>query len=340
MFRRCIISLTLSCNPSGFVDNCPYDFNPGQEDTDGDGTADACDNCPNLPNPSQSDVDGDGIGDDCDICPFDPDNDIDGDGICGDVDNCAPVANPGQEDANNDGIGDACEITITVDSLVIPISGELFDLTGTGCSGPGITYESYRWELDNEMGQGPQLQVDMAMVATVCVVCSSQYDYVEACGTVAVYDPTAGHVTGGGFILSPPGAFVADPTLTGKANFGFNARYKKGTNVPDGQTNFVLNAGNFHFHSEGYLWLVVSGDSKAKFAGVGTVNGEGSFGFMLTVNDNGEPGTGSDTVRIVIWDQDAAGGVVYDNKMGSSETSYDGTVIDGGNIKIQAPNNQ
>src|SRR6185503_2359643 len=38
---------------------------------------------------------------------------------------------------------------------------------------------------------------------------------------VVVYDPSAGFVTGGGTIQSPAGAYTADPSLTGKANFGF-----------------------------------------------------------------------------------------------------------------------
>ncbi len=38
---------------------------------------------------------------------------------------------------------------------------------------------------------------------------------------VVIYDPSAGFVTGGGWINSPAGAAVWDATLTGKANFGF-----------------------------------------------------------------------------------------------------------------------
>jgi hypothetical protein len=45
---------------------------------------------------------------------------------------------------------------------------------------------------------------------------------------VVVYDPSAGFVTGGGWIESPGGAYVAEPSLTGKASFGFNSQAKTG----------------------------------------------------------------------------------------------------------------
>jgi len=51
------------------IDNCPFTYNPGQEDADGDGVGDVCDNCPNDPNPDQVDSDGDGLGDACDPIP-------------------------------------------------------------------------------------------------------------------------------------------------------------------------------------------------------------------------------------------------------------------------------
>ena len=53
-------------------DNCPNDYNPGQEDTDSDGVGDGCDNCKLIVNPDQEDADGDWIGDVCDGCPHLP----------------------------------------------------------------------------------------------------------------------------------------------------------------------------------------------------------------------------------------------------------------------------
>jgi hypothetical protein len=98
--------------------------------------------------------------------------------------------------------------------------------------------------------------------------------------------------------------------------------------VPTGNTNFQFVAADLHFKSTVYDWLVVAGQNKAKFKGEGTINGAGSYKFMLTAVDNGSTG---DTFRVRIWDDT---GVVYDNKLGTSDDSYDGTVISGGNIKV------
>ncbi len=148
---------------------------------------------------------------------------------------------------------------------------------------------------------------------------------------IAVYDPAGGFATGGGSIDSPAGAFVADPALSGKANFGFVSKYKKGASTPSGNTEFQFKAGDLNFHSVSYDWLVIAGQDKAKYKGTGTINGAGNYGFMLTAVDNGNIG---DTFRIKIWDKDAGDAVVYDNKLGSGDDDYDGTAIGGGSIKV------
>src|SRR5262249_19710179 len=74
---------------------------------------------------------------------------------------------------------------------------------------------------------------------------------------VVIFDPNGGFVTGGGWIISPPGALVGT-ALTGRANFGFVSKYAKGANAPTGETEFNFQVGNFNFHSTYYDWLVVS----------------------------------------------------------------------------------
>lgn len=150
-----------------------------------------------------------------------------------------------------------------------------------------------------------------------------------------VYDPNGGFVTGGGWIDSPAGAYGPDPTLIGKANFGFVSKYQPGANVPTGNTEFQFKAGNFNFHSTVYEWLVVAG-AKAQYKGSGKVNGAGDYGFMLTATDgqlNG--GGGVDKFRIKIWDK-ASGVVIYDNKRGDSDDldNVSPQALGGGSIVI------
>jgi hypothetical protein len=144
---------------------------------------------------------------------------------------------------------------------------------------------------------------------------------------VVIYDPEGGFVTGGGWITSPLGAYTPDPTLTGKATFGFVSKYKKGASVPTGNTEFQFQAAGLNFKSTSYDWLVVAG-SKAKYKGSGTLNGYGAYGFMLSAID-GTP----DRFRIKIWDQ-FSGEVVYDNQLGAADDADPVTAIGGGAIVV------
>jgi hypothetical protein len=74
-------------------------------DWDDDGIADRFDNCPEHHNPGQEDSDGNGTGDACDV----PQPDTDGDGTPDLLDNCRYDPNPDQADSDDDGIGDACD---------------------------------------------------------------------------------------------------------------------------------------------------------------------------------------------------------------------------------------
>lgn len=115
-------------------------------------------------------------------------------------------------------------------------------------------------------------------------------------------------------------------SITGRASFGFSARYKKGANVPSGNTNFVFQDGGLHFNSSSYEWLVVNqNDSNAQFKGVGAIMGmDGEYGFMLWAGDHD---TG-DTFRIKIWEAADESSIIYDN--GSDQ------LIEGGNIVVHA----
>jgi len=150
---------------------------------------------------------------------------------------------------------------------------------------------------------------------------------------VVVYNPTGGFVTGSGWINSPAGAYTANSFLTGKAHFGFVSRYQKGASIPSGSTEFQFKAGGLSFRSTVYDWLVIAG-AKAQFKGIGTINGSGSYGFLLTVTDGQVNGGGSaDKFRIKIWDRET-GIVIYDNQLGADDTAEPNTAIGGGSIVI------
>ncbi|MBU0718794.1 MAG: PKD domain-containing protein, partial [Planctomycetes bacterium] len=152
---------------------------------------------------------------------------------------------------------------------------------------------------------------------------------------VVVYDPEGGFVTGGGWIDSPEGAFVDDPALTGKANFGFVSKYQRGANVPTGQTQFQFKVADLNFHSTSYQWLVIGGP-KAKFKGSGTINGDGDYGFMLTAVDGQRNGGGGvDKFRMKVWDK-ATDEIVYDNQMDADDGAEPTTAIGGGSIVIHS----
>jgi hypothetical protein len=199
-----------------------------------------------------------------------------------------------------------------------------FDGSGTDPDGGML---SYQWSSDETGGAFSSVAVDdpdytAGSTAGIFELSLTVTDPGNLSDTdpamLVVYDPSGGFVTGGGWIDSPAGAcpvFCND--ATGKANFGFVAKYKKGANVPDGQTEFQFKAGDLNFHSSSYEWLVVAGN-KAQFRGEGTINGEGSYTFMIWADDD-DP----DTFRIHIWGDT---GTAYDN--GSQQA------LGGGSIKV------
>ncbi|MBN7816010.1 MBG domain-containing protein, partial [Algoriphagus pacificus] len=155
----------------------------------------------------------------------------------------------------------------------------------------------------------------------------------ESVAYLPLYDPNGSFVTGGGWIMSPAGAYEADENLTGKANFGFVSKYKKGSNQVDGNTEFQFKAGDLNFkstfHESGTL--VISG-KKATYRGEGTINGQPGYKFTLVALDgdyNG--GTAPDEFRIKIWGDS---GIIYDNGLGADDNADVATLLGGGSIVI------
>lgn len=308
-----VIELLLGCNP--------YD-----SDSDGDGLSDHDEVFVHGTDVLDPDTDGDGMTDGREIVlgcnPLDSDSDDDGvpDGTDG-----APLAHLHE-----------CRIAVTGP---IPVGAAV---TGTiGTSGQ-VVGARIRWgdgRVSLLAGAGTtsfQYAYDQAGVYLVdCEVTDTIGTETSEPTYVVVYDVSAGFVTGGGWIDSPAGAYVADPGAAGRARFGFVSQYVKGRTAPTGNTQFQFQAGDLNFHSGSYEWLVVSG-ARAQFKGVGTINGVGSYRFMITVIDSELLGGGQpDMFRIKIWRTD--GGIVYDNMIGSADSADPTTAVTSGSIVIHRP---
>ena len=83
---------------NGDIDNCPFNFNPQQENTDEDLFGDVCD----------SDIDGDTFDNNEDNCPLD--------------------VNPLQEDDDNNGVGNTCDVSSNAPSVTV--DGDIYMLDG------------------------------------------------------------------------------------------------------------------------------------------------------------------------------------------------------------------
>ena len=219
----------------------------------------------------------------------------------------------------------------------VVLEATLSDSTSTGISGVDVDFYLNNAPVGSnttDTNGVASLNISTYPVDVYEVRVSDGCGCLEDIGFVAVYDPSAGFVTGGGWIYSDAGAYVPDPGAEGKAAFGFVSKYKKGQQTPTGNTQFQFNTGDLNFHSDNYDWLVIAGH-KAMYKGTGTINGDGNYGFMLSaIDEKLTPSTDVDMFRIKIWDKDNGDGIVYDNQMGDSDADDPTTEIAGGQIVI------
>jgi hypothetical protein len=303
---------------------------PDSADTDGDGLSDFDEIFVYGTLVDNADTDGDGMLDGVEIelgCdPLDPDSD--GDGIPDGADS-APLAYVKECRIDVTGpipIGTAIEGTIDARGQVTDAKIRWGDGGVELLDGPGTSSFQYAYD-----AAGIYL-VDCEVTDTTGGTQSSDAGYV------VVYDPSAGFVTGGGWIDSPAGAYVPDPAAAGPARFGFVSKYKKGAAVPTGSTQFQFQAGDLNLHSNEFEWLVVSG-ARAQFRGIGSVNGIDGHRFTVTVIDGDLLGKGqADRFRMRIWEPDGA--LVYDNQMGASDGDDPSTAITNGSIVIHKKGNK
>ncbi|MCA9919798.1 MAG: ExeM/NucH family extracellular endonuclease, partial [Anaerolineales bacterium] len=144
--------------------------------------------------------------------------------------------------------------------------------------------------------------------------------------------PSAGHVTGGGWLIAPAGSLVAAPEASGRANFGFNAKYKKNGRL-NSETEFQVQFDDFHFHAKNAQWLLVSG-ANAYYFGQGRVEESNhTYSFLVSIID-GKLSGGEDMFRIQIWDMSAGNALVFDSQPGDATYADPTTTLGGGSIVI------
>ena len=143
-----------------------------------------------------------------------------------------------------------------------------------------------------------------------------------ASAQLIVYNPRGGFVTGGGWILPEDDGFNTWPDV--RANFGFNAKYKRGE--ARGKIRFKYTDRHIKLKSTSIEQLVIAGGLVAHFMGRARVNRENGYWFCVKAVDNGQPGSGVDTFEIDIW----APGVPPEEE----PTETVGGILRGGNIKV------
>ena len=251
----------------------------------------------------------------------------------------------------------------SVDSITVPLNPvdvndqASFSVDVEFSDPAGTVDELYTCEFDLDY-DGVTFTVDVTVGNVSSTTCSTPLDYTEpgvytvkasvidkdsGAGMattedfIVIYDPNGGFVTGGGWIDSPADA-CADfcNGATGKANFGFASKYKKGASVPTGQTQFQFKAGDLNFHSSSYDWLVIAG-AKAMYKGTGMINGTGSYSFQINAID-GQVNGGGDVDKFRIKIKEAGGSVIYDNQPGAADNNYPTAALGGGSIKIHSGN--
>ncbi|GEM_PF-3408789 len=159
----------------------------------------------------------------------------------------------------------------------------------------------------------------------------SQYRYV------IVFNPNGEFVIGSGRINSPASAFVADPSIEGKASFGFVCKYIKHKDTPVGMAMFSFHPGNLWMLSSNYEWLIVD-DNVAICKGTGMMKGKRWFEhepvkFVISAVDEGHGWEVTDKFRIQIWDS-ATGELIYDNQIGDDIYANPTDEVERGEIMI------
>ena len=150
---------------------------------------------------------------------------------------------------------------------------------------------------------------------------------------IVIYDPNGGFTYGGGKFYSEAGAQLSNPSAKGMVSYGFQSNYFKTATYPKGETQMEFKVGDFEFNALNYEYLAISG-SKAQFKGSGKIiNGQSGISFIMTVIDGAIDGTGTDKIRMKIFDKNT-GLIYYDNQPGAGDDVDPITIVKPGSTIV------
>jgi CSLREA domain-containing protein len=153
---------------------------------------------------------------------------------------------------------------------------------------------------------------------------------------LAVFDPTAGSVSGHGRVTAPPGSFTESPGADPVIKFGVSGRYKKGATAPTGKVRIDVRDPLFDgwdFDTDALTSLFVAGDT-ALVKGTATTDSGDQIFFSVGVLDV-DPSGHTDAFRIRIWD--GSGEVWLDTGLGVPDWDPGGlTTLVQGQIMVRA----
>ncbi|MHA6247965.1 T9SS type A sorting domain-containing protein [Pontibacter sp. CAU 1760] len=150
-----------------------------------------------------------------------------------------------------------------------------------------------------------------------------QLDFAESClrpgseeyrEEMVIFDPAARAVSGAGLLYSPASPQLALMGEAGPTAFAFAAQYRDAHAKAKPSGAALLLLGRSVLFSRKLDWLVVRGE-RAALQGTGSINGEGHYRFVATMEDAGGAGLNDagDKLRLQVWDMTAHGRLVYDN---------------------------
>lgn len=326
----------------GKDNDCDGIIPPTETDDDTDGMSECQGDCDDTdPTVFQGATElCDGKDNDCDGFAGTDEVDADGDGymICaGDCDDINPNVYPGNaKDTyltyNGDFVVQADDYSVVPPTGEVNLSALLTDSDSQIIEGWEVKFDIFNIEdilvasvitITNSSGIAHIQQdlpvgvynVDITFTGDDCFYFSTTDSAV-----IAVYDPTGGFATGGGW-YEDVDEVTGEP---GRANFGMNVKYKQEAST--GNLEFQFQAGDINLKSISIDWLVIS-ETNAQFRGECRINGADGYFFRVIAKDLGEPGVGIDEFDIKIWygdPDDPASSLVHNSK----------NLLGGGNIVV------